>query len=436
MSGAASGRTALPDEAYTVALLTLPGLSPTRLAVLLGQRQAGDDPAVTRPGDPVVPPLFPLDVPKAVGPTRSAAEVWSFVLAGRALQQATAGGPGGRLGRGGRGGRGGPGATRDDDPEVTAARWAAMAARLDVVDLWERYRRLDIVVDLLGTDSYPSQLASDREAPYVLFRRGRQWPLDGHRVAIVGTRRCTPAGREIAREFGQALAAAGVRVVSGLALGIDGAAHQGAMEGGAGRADGAPIGVVAGGFDLPYPARHRTLWRDVVERGVLVSEWPLGTPSEGWRFPARNRIIAGLADAVVVIESQERGGSMITANAALERGVSVLAVPGSIRNPAAAGTNQLLRDGAAPVCGIEDVFDALSLDSPAPPAKGDGRTPPGATAERLLAVMGWEPIRLDVLMAHSTLDPSTIALELAHLELAGWVAERAGYWHRIGPPPR
>jgi DNA processing protein len=260
----------------------------------------------------------------------------------------------------------------------------------------------------------------------VLFRAGGRTDLSGRRVAIVGTRRCTPAGREIAAELGQALAAAGVRVVSGLALGTDGAAHQGALS----VAGSAPIGVVAGGLDRPYPARHHVLWRDVMAQGALVSEWPLGTKSEGWRFPARNRIIAALAEAVVVIESRETGGSIITAEAALDRGVPVLAMPGSIRNPAAAGTNRLIRDGATPVCGVEDVFDLLSMTRPTGGSAPDRRPPPRPDAGTVLALIGWEPTPTDTLIDRSGLDRDALLVHLAHLELDGWVSGGGGWWQR------
>jgi DNA processing protein len=245
---------------------------------------------------------------------------------------------------------------------------------------------------------------------------------------VVGTRRCTPAGRAIAAEFGTALAGAGVRVVSGLALGVDGAAHQGALDAGG----GAPIGVVAGGFDRPYPVRHRQLWQRVAAAGTLVSEWPLGARSEGWRFPARNRLIVALSEVVVVVESGERGGSMVTAQLAAERGVPVLAVPGSIRNPAAAGTNRLLRDGAGPACGAEDVLTVLSLAGGSTPG-ADRRPAPSAAAAGALAAMGWDPVTTNTLAARTGLPPGELAVLLAHLELDGWVAGGAGHWQRIGP---
>jgi DNA processing protein len=390
------GGEVLPDEAYAAALLGLPGLWPARLAALLGQRRA-------RPGDL-------LDTGDPVGPQRAPRQAWAQVRAGRAADHPDLVA---RIGS-------------RTVAEALGAHWAAAADRTDVGRSWAAYRRLGVTVDLLGTPSYPPELARDKGAPYVLLRQGTVPSLGGRRVAIVGTRRCSPSGREIAAEFGEALAGAGVRVVSGLALGIDGGAHQGALA----ARGGAPIGVVAGGFDVPYPARHRTLWRQVAEQGVLVSEWPLGTRSEGWRFPARNRVIAALAEAVIVVESGDGGGSMITADEALGRGVEVMAVPGSIRNPAAAGTNRLIRDGATPVCGPEDVLTALSLQA-GPDRWLPTRPPPPASAGPVLAAVGWEPTPMSLLMTRTGLDPAALAVELAHLELDGWVTGGGGWWQRL-----
>ena len=160
----------------------------------------------------------------------------------------------------------------------------------------------------------------------------------------------------MAAQLGAELSAAGVGVVSGLALGIDGAAHEGAYGAGA-----PPVGVVAGGLDEPYPRHHARLWERVAEQGVIVSEWPAGVRTERWRFPVRNKLLAALSDVVVVVESRHHGGSRHTVEAALERGIPVGAVPGSIRSVTSEGTNALLADGAFPVCSSGDVLMALSL---------------------------------------------------------------------------
>jgi DNA processing protein len=379
----------LPDEAYAVALLQLPELWPSRLAWLLGRTRRVED------------KLFDLDPP-----LRTARATWNAVLDRRL-----------------------PGRATSVKVMRIAARWPGAAATVDVATLWARYIAAGVEVDIIGDAGYPPELAADREAPVVVFRTGAAPDLSGRRVAIVGTRHPSAEGRDIAHELGRDLAAAGVRVVSGLALGIDGAAHTGALA--AGR--GAPIGVVASGLDAPYPARHRLLWADVAATGVLVSEAPLGARSEPWRFPARNRIIAALAEIVVVVESKERGGSMITADLAVSRGTTVMAVPGSVRNPLSAGTNQLLSEGAGPVRNAHDVFDALALEIPPMPSP-----PPmhlDETAAAVLAAVGWQPTPTDQIVAGTRLDPAVVAAALARLEMEGLLAGSAGRWRRSGRLP-
>jgi len=379
-------------------------MTSARLAVLLGQARSRDGQPARR--------------------RRSAVDAWHAALTGHATD-------GGRL-RELCGGR----------TEEIARLWAAAAARLDVALLWRRYQQAGVGVRLLGDPTYPAVLASDHEAPYVVLTRGSAAVLAAPRVAIVGTRSCTPAGREIAAQFGRELATAGVSVVSGLALGVDGAAHVGALQAlpevtarprrSQPSPTGGPIGVVAGGLDEPYPARHRRLWEQVATSGLLVSEAPLGSRHEGWRFPARNRVIASLADVVVVVESHSTGGSMITADAALRRGRCVLAVPGSIRNPASAGTNQLLQEGAHPACSTDDILSALSLDPSGATAAADRRPLPSAEAGPVLAAVDWEPTPTETVLARTGLSPARGALLLAQLELDGWVRAGPGWWERLG----
>jgi DNA processing protein len=171
----------------------------------------------------------------------------------------------------------------------------------------------------------------------------------------------------------------------------------------------------------------------VANAGVLVSEWPLGASSEGWRFPARNRLIVALADVVVVVESRDTGGSMLTAGLAIERGVPVMAVPGSIRSPASSGANRLLGEGAAPACSVEDILTALSLVPTDAPFDEDERSAPTGDAAAVLAALGWGPVSADTLLARTGLDPRRLAVVTAHLELDGWVSGGPGWWQRVGP---
>jgi DNA processing protein len=206
-----------------------------------------------------------------------------------------------------------------------------------------------------GDDGYPWRLALLPDAPPGLFVRGNV--PDSPMVAVVGTRRCTTYGKHLAFEYGAAIAAAGWCVVSGLARGIDGAAHRGvASDGGLG------VAVLGSGLDRVYPAEHA----DLVDRlmdvaGAVVTEYPPGTPPEGWRFPPRNRIISGMSQAVVVVEAAAKGGALITARYALAHDRPVFAVPGDVRRPTSEGCNRLIRDGAHPVLDPDDLIEELSL---------------------------------------------------------------------------
>ena len=226
----------------------------------------------------------------------------------------------------------------------------------------------------------PTMLRHDPEPPAVLFVRGDLDLLDGRRAGIVGTRNATQSGREMAASLGRAPRRGGRRrrVRAG-----QGDRRRGAPWRVAGHRTGAPSPSWATAPIEPYPRQHAALWAEVCERGLLLSEWPPGTAPEPFRFPMRNRILAALSEVLVVVESRERGGSLITARAAMERDVEVMAVPGSVRNRAAVGTNQLLRDGAAPVTDVGDVLVALGLDTrragradydPRPLPRGDEAT--------------------------------------------------------------
>ena len=278
---------------------------------------------------------------------------------------------------------------------------------------------------------YPSGLVDDPDPPAVLFAQGSLEALDGPCVAVVGTRRCTGTGGGMARELGRELAAAGVRVVSGLALGIDGAAHRGALDALTGHPGAAPpIGVVGSGLDVPYPSRHRDLWAAVAGSGVLLSEAPLGLRPAAWRFPARNRLIAALAHVVVVVESHAVGGSLHTVHEAIQRDVEVMAVPGSVRNPAAAGTNQLLAEGATPVRDVEDVLMALGLQRGRRRSRPERRHPPTATAASVLEAFDWEPATFEHLAVRTGLDLPELAVALEQLVAGGWVLAEGGWYER------
>jgi len=307
------------------------------------------------------------------------------------------------------------------------ARWQAHARRHPPEQTWARCADVGVAVHLLGRAGYPDVLAADPEAPAVLFSRGNLDLLDGRRVAVIGTRNATATGRDLACELGAELARAGVRVVSGLARGIDGCAHRGALA----AADAPPVGVVACGLDVVYPAEHRALWSEVATRGVLLAEVPPGTSPEGYRFPLRNRILAALSELVVVVESRAAGGSLVTVDAAERRGIPVLAVPGSPRNRAAEGTNRLIADGATPVLDVTDVLVALGLSSGrSGRAPADDRPPPEGDDEAVLALFGDQPLDLERVLAASGLSMTESALALARLESAGWLLRTGGWFER------
>lgn len=319
------------------------------------------------------------------------------------------------------------GAMLDAEPELAAA-WRRSARRRAPAECWERCAATGTAVVVPGDEQFPPQLLDDPACPAALFARGDLDVLDGRRVGIVGTRNATQRGREMAAQLGCELAEHDVVVVSGLARGVDGAAHRGALA-----ADRAPVvAVVGNGPDVPYPRQHAGLWEAVVGHGVIVSEWPPGTPPDAFRFPLRNRILAALAEVLVVVESRERGGSLITAREALARDVSVMAVPGSPSSPASSGTNELLRDGAAPVTEAADVLIALGLDGRrARRARYDPRALPRGVDARVVEACRTEPRTIDALCAVCDLELAESAMALARLERDGWVRETGGWFEAI-----
>ncbi|MCS7007814.1 MAG: DNA-processing protein DprA, partial [Thermoleophilia bacterium] len=269
-----------------------------------------------------------------------------------------------------------------------------------------------------GDPRYPPLLAAIHDPPVELWLRGHAAPeiLHGPCVAVVGARSCSAYGRAVGRLLGRELARAGVVVVSGLARGIDGEAHRGALE-----ADGVTVAVLGCGIDRDYPAAHAELARRIGERGLLVSEYPPGIEPAPWRFPARNRVIAGLCAATVVVEARQRSGALITADFALEEGREVLAVPGEITSALSEGTNALLRLGATPATGVADVLEALGIEPPGAPAPELG-----ITAVRLLERLRDGALTEDELLRASELDASQASAALLELELAGLVALEDG----------
>ena len=273
---------------------------------------------------------------------------------------------------------------------------------------------------------YPPLLRELHDPPPGLFLRGAGGAdlLRRPAVAIVGARACSSYGAQVARLLGRELASAGLVVLSGLARGVDAEAHRGALESG-----GLTVAVLGCGIDRDYPAAHAQLARHMCERGVIASEYAPGVEPAPWRFPARNRIVAGLAAATVIVEARERSGALITADFALETGREVFAVPGEITSSLSAGTNALLRLGATPLTSSDDVLDALGIIpvEAAPIQLGEH-------AAAVLAELAKEPAGADQLIRDTGLDARTVATALAELELAGAVAEAEGLYRGVRPP--
>jgi DNA processing protein len=297
---------------------------------------------------------------------------------------------------------------------------AALAAQLrsDADAALERARALGIHAVAFADGEYPSSLRTISDAPIVLWVAGSTAALDPPGVAVVGSRAASAGGIEVAERLGHDLAVAGVAVVSGLARGCDGAAHRGALAGG-----GATVAVLGCGADVVYPAEHRALYQRIREHGAIVSEHPPDTPPLPAHFPQRNRIISGLARAVVVVEASAKSGSLITAACALEQGREVMAVPGSILGSRHRGCHALLRDGARLVETARDVLDELGV---AAATGGAGLGVPLARDPLLALIAAEGEGDVDVLAERSGLTVAVLLQRLLALELAGHVRRVPG----------
>lgn len=275
-----------------------------------------------------------------------------------------------------------------------------------------------------GDPRYPGTLLALGHPPPVLYYLGDIGILGQPAFAIVGSRSATAQGRENARAFAHALSDAGLVIVSGLAVGIDGAAHEGALEGRAGT-----LAVVGTGLDRVYPARHRELAHRIVAHGGLVSEFPPGTPPLDFNFPRRNRLISGLSQGVLVVEAALHSGSLITARYAGEQGRDVFAIPGSIHSPLSKGCHKLLREGAKLVETAQDVLEEMGLA--APRLQSEASEPMSGSA--VLDALGADPAHVDALVTRTGLPTDEVVVQLTALEIAGEVnALPGGRWQRSG----
>ncbi|MFN7475418.1 MAG: DNA-processing protein DprA [Burkholderiales bacterium] len=272
----------------------------------------------------------------------------------------------------------------------------------------------------MADEDYPPALLQIADPPLVLYLKGRRALLQQAAIAVVGSRNATPVGIKNAETFSQVLSDGGLTIVSGLALGIDAAAHRGGL---AGRSS--TIAVVGTGLDLVYPARNKALAHEISEQGLIVSEFSLGMPALAANFPRRNRIISGLARGVLVVEAAIASGSLITARQAGEQGRDVFAIPGSIHSPMSKGAHLLIKQGAKLVDDANDIFDELGWDNH---NVSTGQTEISCLAldHPLLQALGYDAVSIDELCARTSLPPGQLVGQLTELELSGGVVQVAG----------
>lgn len=292
----------------------------------------------------------------------------------------------------------------------------------------ERIERLGISLLSLYSPDYPELLRTIPDPPVLLYCRGDLAILRQPTVAVIGSRAATDYGRRMAALLAAELVAQDITIVSGAAYGIDAAAHRGAL-----RAGGATVAVLGCGVDVVYPRAHADLFQELAAQGLLLSEYPLGTPPEGFRFPARNRIISGLAKGVVVVEATEKSGSLITARLALDQGREVFAVPGRIDSPKSSGTHRLIQQGAHLVHGATDIVEALAWESGTGPcglaekAAATGPSPQVSPAEQhLLLSLEAYPRDIDTLVRMTGLPIVDLHTLLLQLELKGLIRQLPG----------
>ncbi len=275
----------------------------------------------------------------------------------------------------------------------------------------------------LADDDYPRALFEIADPPPMLYLKGRRELLSNTGIAVVGSRNATPGGKQNAEGFSRSLSNAGLTIVSGLALGIDAAAHRGGLDGSA-----STIAVVGTGLDLVYPARNKTLALEISQRGLIISEFPLGTPAIATNFPRRNRIISGLTRGVLVVEAALASGSLITARQAAEQGRDVFAIPGSIHSPFSKGTHQLIKQGAKLVDEANDILAELHWRViTTNPANAVLHTDPiNMDSDPVLEAMGFDAVSCDELAIRTNVAGHVLIGRLTELELDGHIAQIAG----------
>ncbi|HKA44880.1 MAG TPA: DNA-processing protein DprA [Burkholderiales bacterium] len=310
-----------------------------------------------------------------------------------------------------------------EEPVAAAIKRGARGEALTAAYAWLKDPANRVVT--LADAEYPRQLLQIADPPPVLYARGRLELLNRPALAIVGSRNATSQGMVNAESFARTLSDAGLTIASGLALGIDAAAHRGGLAGAS-----SSIAVVGTGLDIVYPARNRALAHELGSRGVLLSEFSLGTPAIAGNFPRRNRLISGLSLGCLVVEAAVGSGSLITARAAAEQGREVFAVPGSIHSPLAKGCHALIKQGAKLAESANDVLEELRLAPSTGPAAADAAASPAATTDessaRVVEALGFDPCDLDAIVARCGMSVAQISALLTQLEIDGIVAALPG----------
>jgi DNA processing protein len=297
--------------------------------------------------------------------------------------------------------------------------------RLDLGREMEKLERARVSIVTLQDERYPPLLKHIADAPPLLYVRGGLQAGDDLAIAVVGTRRASAYGRQACERIVGEVAGQGVTIISGLARGIDAIAHRAALAAG-----GRTIAVVACGVDIVYPAEHRALASEIEAHGAVISEYPLGTPPEPGNFPARNRIISGMARLTLVVEAGETSGALITAGFALDQGRDVLAVPGSIFSPGCVGTNRLIQQGAKLVQEARDVLDELNLSTVGQQLELKALVPEDPVERSVLGALTAEPVHIDEIVRQVSLPAATVSSVLTLLELKGMV-RHVGAMHYV-----
>jgi DNA processing protein len=292
---------------------------------------------------------------------------------------------------------------------------------VDLEQVWERIQSLGVQVLIWEDEAYPSHLKEIDQPPPVLYLRGSLLPEDEWAVAIVGTRKVTVYGRQVAEDVATVLAHNGVTVVSGLARGVDSIAHQAAINAG-----GRTLAVLGNGVDQVYPPENRKLAAQIMEHGALLSDYALGIQPDGVNFPPRNRIISGLSLAVIIVEAGETSGALITATFAAEQGRDVFAVPGNITAPQSMGTNRLIRDGAQPLLNPQDVLEALNLTMVTEHQAARVSLPSDPVEASLYKLLSQQPMHVDEIRQQAGMPIETVSATLAMMELKGMVRQVGG----------